>query len=65
MTTFPTTNGIQMEQQIEEFMRILPSQIKLMQIQSKLYKAKYDSLIEEGFTEEQTMKIIEARGVDG
>lgn len=47
-----------MEMQVKELIRVLPYQMQINEATAKLTKAKYDSLIEEGFTEEQALKIV-------
>ena len=31
---------------------------------SKLYKARYDALVSEGFTEQQALEIVKLRGIE-
>ncbi|OAH53100.1 hypothetical protein AWH48_12140 [Domibacillus aminovorans] len=59
-----TFNTIQLERQLEELMRTMPTEIKRIGLMSQYYKARFDSLVKEGFTEAQALEIIKARGLD-
>lgn len=59
------TNGklttIEMEMAIDELKRNLPFFIQSAAVTAKVLKAKYDSLVSEGFTEQQALEIIKVR----
>ncbi|MEC1373405.1 hypothetical protein P9D39_03645 [Heyndrickxia oleronia] len=59
------TNGkltnIEMEMAIDELKRNLPYFIQSTAVTAKVLKAKYDSLVSEGFTEQQAIEIIKVR----
>nr|WP_259547921.1 hypothetical protein [Heyndrickxia oleronia] len=59
------TNGkltnIEMEMAIDELKRNLPYSIQSTAVTAKVLKAKYDSLVSEGFTEQQAIEIIKVR----
>lgn len=59
------TNGkltnIEMEMALDEMKRNLPYMIQNAAVSAKFLKAKYDSLIGEGFTEQQALEIIKVR----
>lgn len=59
------TNGkltnIEMEMAIDELKGNLPYIIQNAALQAQLLKVKYDSLINEGFTEKQALEIIKCR----
>lgn len=52
---------IEMEMAIDEVKRNLPYMIQSAAISAKVLKAKYDSLVSEGFTEKQALEIIKTR----
>ena len=39
-------------------------EVEIVKLQSKLLYAKFESLVDAGFTESQAMEIIKARGID-
>lgn len=53
--------NIEMEIMLDEQRAKLPYLIQNYRIQAKLHKARYDSLIEEGFSEQQAMEIVKTR----
>ncbi len=59
------TNGkltaIEMEMALDELKGNLPYMIQNVTIAAKVFKAKYDSLVMEGFTEEQALEIVKTR----
>ena len=52
------TEQLQLEMELDNMRGNLPYMIQLVQHNAKLSKAKYDALLEEGFTEEQALKIV-------
>ncbi|GIN37806.1 hypothetical protein [Heyndrickxia oleronia] len=59
------TNGklttIEMEMAIDELKRNLPFFIQSTAVTAEVLKAKYDSLVSKGFTEQQALEIIKVR----
>lgn len=53
--------GIEMEMAVDEMKRNLPYLIQSTAMNAKFLKAKYDSLVEAGFTEKQAFDIIKTR----
>ncbi|MCU5376126.1 hypothetical protein OCA08_03115 [Bacillus cereus] len=62
------TNGnysnIEFEMMLDEMKKNLPIQIKYHKELAKLYKARFDALVSEGFTQAQALEIVIARGID-
>ncbi|HHB2168497.1 hypothetical protein OCB69_22675 [Bacillus cereus] len=62
------TNGnysnIELEMMLDTMKKNLPIQIKYHNELAKLYKARFDALVREGFTQEQALEIVLARGID-
>ena len=60
-------NANKASQEIKDVLKMLRrdwfDQVELIQLQSKLTSEKYKSLIENGFTEDQALEIIKARGI--
>lgn len=52
---------IEMEMAIDEMRRNLPFLIQNAALQAEFLKAKYDSLVTQGFTEKQALEIIKTR----
>lgn len=52
---------IEMEMAIDEMRRNLPFLIQNAALQAEFLKAKYDSLVTQGFTEQQALEIIKTR----
>lgn len=42
--------------------RVAPYQVRMYQEEAKLLKARYDALIAEGFSKEEALEIVKARG---
>lgn len=53
--------NIEWEMALDETRRQLPYFIQNASMTAKLLKAKYDSLVAEGFTAEQAMEIVKTR----
>lgn len=49
---------LEMEMELDTMRGNLPYMIQLVQHNAKLSKAKYDALLDEGFTDEQALKIV-------
>ncbi|MES5955374.1 hypothetical protein QCI42_18505 [Bacillus fungorum] len=45
-------SNIELEMILDNFVKALPMQIRLQREVSKLYKARFDALVSEGFTEQ-------------
>lgn len=57
-------SNIELEMAIDEMKRYLPYQIQMFILNSKALKARFDALKGEGFTDEQSIEIVKARGTD-
>ncbi|MFF0831003.1 hypothetical protein ACFYU8_29610 [Brevibacillus sp. NPDC003359] len=61
------TNGkltaIEWQMLIDNIIEEMPYQIKIHVEVSKLYKARFDALVSSGFTENQALEILKARGL--
>ncbi len=62
------TNGkltlIELSMVVDEFIKLMPAQIQDHVELSKLYKARFDSLVAAGFKEKQALDLIKARGFE-
>ncbi|MGF9907913.1 hypothetical protein [Brevibacillus porteri] len=54
---------IEWQMLIDELVAEMPYQIKMYAESSKLFKARFDALIATGFTEQQALEIVKARGI--
>lgn len=61
--TKPAVSKSDMRKAIEFMGSVMPEQLEFLAIQNKYLKAKYDSLVKEGFTEAQAMEIVKARPI--
>ncbi|MRS27118.1 hypothetical protein [Bacillus sp. RIT694] len=57
-------SNIELEMMLDAMKKNLPIQIKYHNELAKLYKARFDALVREGFTQEQALEIVLARGID-
>jgi hypothetical protein len=55
---------IEMRQGIANASMCFEQMVEAYHLSAKLMRARYDSLVEEGFTEPQALEIIKARGLD-
>ncbi|EEK50736.1 hypothetical protein FO497_29215 [Bacillus cereus ATCC 10876] len=56
--------NIELEMILDNFVKALPMQMRMQREMSKLYKARYDALVSEGFTEQQALEIVKLRGIE-
>ncbi|MFE9078690.1 hypothetical protein [Bacillus mobilis] len=56
--------NIEFEMMLDNMIQMMPIQIKYFDELSKLYRARFDSLVKEGFTEQQALEIIKSRGIE-
>ncbi|HGH7180722.1 hypothetical protein CON07_20015 [Bacillus sp. AFS094611] len=57
-------SNIELEMMLDAMKKNLPIQIKYHNELAKLYKARFDALVREGFTQDQALEIVLARGID-
>lgn len=55
--------NLQIEMAIKELKANLPSMIEFGKLAAKQHKAYYDSLVKEGFTENQAIEIVKKHGL--
>jgi hypothetical protein len=48
------------KQAVKDLLDILPERIKLLAIIAKMHKAKYDALIDEGFSKDQALELCKS-----
>ncbi|MBG9548404.1 hypothetical protein [Cytobacillus firmus] len=56
--------NIEFQIMIDEMVRNLPYQIEAFKLNAKLIKARYDALKDEGFSEQEALEIVKARGTE-
>ncbi|AKO92696.1 hypothetical protein BEH_11685 [Priestia filamentosa] len=52
---------VEMEMMMDDLVEKMPFMIKVQAHNAKVLKARYDSLIKEGFTPEQALELVKAR----
>lgn len=57
-------SNIELEMILDNFVKALPVQLRMQREMSKLYKARFDALVKQGFTEQQALEIVKARGIE-
>ncbi|PEL75400.1 hypothetical protein CN603_13000 [Bacillus toyonensis] len=57
-------SNIELEMILDNFVKALPIQLRMQREISKLFKARFDALVSEGFTEQQALEIVKARGIE-
>ena len=55
---------LELDMMTDEIKRMLPFQIEAIKLNAKALGERRDALMKEGFTREEAMDIIKARGVD-
>lgn len=55
---------IELEMLLDDIIAEMPTQIKINHEFAKMLKAKYDSLVEAGFSKEEALEVIKARGLN-
>ncbi|MBD8076471.1 hypothetical protein [Bacillus thuringiensis] len=56
--------NIELEMILDNFVKALPMQRRMQREMSKVYKARFDALVSEGFTEQQALEIVKSRGIE-
>lgn len=56
--------NLELDMMADEVRRMLPFQIEAIKMNAKALGERREALIKEGFTREEAMDIIKARGVD-
>ncbi|MGX5627082.1 hypothetical protein [Bacillus cereus] len=56
--------NIELEMILDNFVKALPIQMRMQREMSKVYKARFDGLVSEGFTEQQALEIVKSRGIE-
>jgi hypothetical protein len=56
--------NVEFEMMVDEMIRTIPYQIKYHVELSRLYKSRYDSLIKAGFSKNEALAIVKARGIE-
>ncbi|MBH0171041.1 hypothetical protein [Fictibacillus sp. 18YEL24] len=56
--------NVEFEMMVDEMIRTIPYQIKYHVELSRLYKSRYDSLVKAGFSKNEALAIIKARGIE-
>lgn len=55
---------IELQMMVDEGERILPYQLQVMAINAKALAARLNLLVDEGFTRQEAIEIIKARGTE-
>lgn len=56
--------NVEFEMMVDEMIRTIPFQVKYHIELSRLYKSRYDSLVKAGFSKNEALAIIKARGLE-
>ncbi|MCU5537266.1 hypothetical protein OCB04_15125 [Bacillus cereus] len=56
--------NVEFEMMLDNMIQMMPIQIKYFDELSKLYRARFDSLVKVGFTEQQALEIVKSRGIE-
>lgn len=57
-------NAEELKRTVENFRQTSGYMIEMMQISARVYRARYDALIAEGFKPEEALEIVKARGAE-
>jgi uncharacterized pyridoxamine 5'-phosphate oxidase family protein len=52
---------VEAEIAVDQMIEILPAMLRQVPYQAKVFKAKYDALVKEGFTKEEALDIVKSR----
>lgn len=55
---------IELEMMVDTLVEQLPAYMRYHSELAKLYKSRFDSLVREGFTEQQAVEILKTRGIE-
>lgn len=60
---YKKVENVELEMMVDEVKRTQPYVIQNIQIEAKTYFARFEALKAEGFTPEQALEIVKARGL--
>ena len=62
MTERPDLNLVELREDFERSKRMFELECDIINLNAKKYKVSFDSLVEEGFLDDQALEIMKARG---